>query len=733
MHTKMISINYFLKKNIIFIFAIFFLNPAFSSSSNIAFQKPYSVSPIQNYHLSAPSTDRSILTDGKYTDGHFWTQKTTLGWFNERVIEILIDLQNTAVIDYITLNSAHGTKGGVQFPESIDVFIGNEKNEMTYAGDMMHGHRFSSSVHEVKKFKLAEIAAKGRYVLIIVRPKGTTFFCDEIEIHQGTDYQENLDSFTTQVANQIALEKIILKNYLNDFKATNINDKSLVNWIENTNVLIHKKNLNLYKITKIIEDLKKININSIKKANDSPFIIKKINPWGKITPFTISNGDIVKDISLLVAIGGYDTVALAVINTTGKPQKITLETTNNTSDIRIYHAQYIKTASMQLIADPLVPILDSLTISANESAIIYINLIGKKSGVYQETLKLQSEQYELFIPIHVKVNNLFLQKDSLSSVNWSYLEFQPIHDRIQTATKDLANHHTNVLVVPPALMQPTDIENYSTNFLNLTKYIHQHSGIRKTLLFMNLKSDIWQTLNGTCQFMDEKWKYSFQVWYKNVMSAITKSGINQDSIYIYPFDEMSGVEIEQFKAFAKWVKTAFPEIKIYATLGAKNSEDALPYLDIAQIINEDNKLKQFTQSAAELWLYNASGPAKSNSPYSYYRLTAWKAFLLGYTGIGFWAYADTGFGNNASSAWDDFDGKSPDYSVIYDGVGKTIVSSRRWEAWRVGIEDYELLNTYAKSHGLNKAKALAKYVLDQPDDVSRADEIRHKIIEKIAN
>jgi hypothetical protein len=165
---------------------------------------------------------------------------------------------------------------------------------------------------------------------------------------------------------------------------------------------------------------------------------------------------------------------------------------------------------------------------------------------------------------------------------------------------------------------------------------------------------------------------------------------------------------------------------LYATLGSNNSERALPYLDLAQIINDDKVLKNFQVGKAEKWLYDTQGPAKSLSPYSYYRLLAWKAFLNGYTGIGFWSYAET-----SGSVWDDFDGDHPDYAVIYDGENTTIISSRRWEAWRMGIEDYELLTMYAKKKGDAAAKALAREVMDSPADTTRADRVRRQILKEL--
>jgi hypothetical protein len=46
----------------------------------------------------------------------------------------------------------------------------------------------------------------------------------------------------------------------------------------------------------------------------------------------------------------------------------------------------------------------------------------------------------------------------------------------------------------------------------------------------------------------------------------------------------------------------------------------------------------------------------------------------------------------------------------------------------MGIEDYEFLTMYAKVKGDAAAKALAKSVLDNPQDTARADEVRKKIL-----
>jgi hypothetical protein len=218
--------------------------------------------------------------------------------------------------------------------------------------------------------------------------------------------------------------------------------------------------------------------------------------------------------------------------------------------------------------------------------------------------------------------------------------------------------------------------------------------------------------------------------------AANRAGINESQIYFYPYDEMSGHLINDFVRFADWVRKDIPSVKLYATLGdatfkSKRWGELLPYLDIVQASYEE-MLRDLSRFKGEAWIYAAAGQAKSLAPYTHYRMMSWKAFLHGYKGVGFWAYADTGWGDKPGTAWDDFDGERADYAVIYEGKGNDIISSRRWEAWRMGIEDYELLTMYAKAKGEKAAKDLAASVFNHPEDTTKADEARRKILTELS-
>jgi len=63
---------------------------------------------------------------------------------------------------------------------------------------------------------------------------------------------------------------------------------------------------------------------------------------------------------------------------------------------------------------------------------------------------------------------------------------------------------------------------------------------------------------------------------------------------------------------------------------------------------------------------------------TYYWEQIWTAWEIGFTGIGYWTYCSTSF-----NLWE----AGADYTLVYQGA-KRPVPSRRWQAVRIGIEDY---------------------------------------------
>ena len=114
-----------------------------------------------------------------------------------------------------------------------------------------------------------------------------------------------------------------------------------------------------------------------------------------------------------------------------------------------------------------------------------------------------------------------------------------------------------------------------------------------------------------------------------------------------------------------------------------------PYVDVwcpvAHHVESRPEGLAFMRSTGKpIWTYMC-GSGKGVTPMTN-RVLPWLAFRYDLQGCTYWTYM-SGYGD----LWDDTDGTQSDWTKIYPGLRGVPVSSRRWEAWREGLEDYCLL------------------------------------------
>ena len=108
---------------------------------------------------------------------------------------------------------------------------------------------------------------------------------------------------------------------------------------------------------------------------------------------------------------------------------------------------------------------------------------------------------------------------------------------------------------------------------------------------------------------------------------------------------------------------------------------------------------QFFQRSSARWMIydNPTYPAKNASPAKFFRGLSWRAWSVGASGFGTWSFDDT----QGSSAFDDFDGRRSDWSLVYES-DQLYTPSRRWLALLRGIEDIRLSPYWGGVAGLKE-------------------------------
>ncbi|MGE5530930.1 MAG: discoidin domain-containing protein [Bacteroidota bacterium] len=155
---------------------------------NIALGKPYTLQPAPNYGLSADAGDKTQLTDGEYTVGYFWAQKTTVGWSGANPVIVTIDLGKVEPIAGMAYDTAAGV-ASVSWPTSILIMVSDDGKTWTSAGDLINLATKASgppppTPYAVHKFATDQLKTHARFVKLFVEQTPYAFV-DEIEVYQG--------------------------------------------------------------------------------------------------------------------------------------------------------------------------------------------------------------------------------------------------------------------------------------------------------------------------------------------------------------------------------------------------------------------------------------------------------------------------------------------------------------------------------------------------------------------
>ena len=110
--------------------------PTKRPSENIALGASYTMAPSPNYRLCTDPGDAEQLTDGVYTDGYFWAQKSTVGYSEKTPSTVTIDLGEVKPIRGVSYHSAGGF-ASVRWPLTIRILVAGEDREFREVGDLV--------------------------------------------------------------------------------------------------------------------------------------------------------------------------------------------------------------------------------------------------------------------------------------------------------------------------------------------------------------------------------------------------------------------------------------------------------------------------------------------------------------------------------------------------------------------------------------------------------------------
>ncbi|NLN93227.1 MAG: PQQ-binding-like beta-propeller repeat protein [Candidatus Hydrogenedens sp.] len=359
-----------------------------------------------------------------------------------------------------------------------------------------------------------------------------------------------------------------------------------------------------------------------------------------------------------------------------------------------------------------------------------VNTAGLAPGEWLTTVTLTSVECE---PVQVEmpvVCTLFdtplPEEQPLSLCHWGYVDRSMLKHIPEKALEDQVSHGTNVFVgtvYPQAKFDEEGKLIGAPDFTAHDAYVKAHAPHGR-ILFFNYQN----ALKGPGDIFSEAYGKAHVQWLRLWVAHLRELGVGYDGFALYPVDEpgLSDGLVERHIAMAKLARQADPDIMLYtdpvARISLEELEALLPFVDIwcphrnGILLDESSaeKFELIRKHGKIIWTYECDDNVKHHSPLGYYRAQAWLVKSLGLTGIGFWSYC-----TSQDDPWFR-PGIRHDYLMIYPGTD--VVTSKRWEAVRDGIEDFTLLDLLTKkaqgAEGALKAE-VESFLTEQVQAIAR--------------
>jgi hypothetical protein len=762
------------------------------AAQNLARHKSYTLSPQPNYYLCTDRADITQLTDGR-TSGSQWTKKSTVGWQKaEPAVEIVIDLGKRSAVYEARIHTIGGGFADVEFPEFTAVLLSNDGREFRLAGlassKNLENVRSSGYRSVSRTINVENINASGRYVKLVIRPKWRYVFLDEVEVFgdslsaaKNVKLRNDLEVFRTSGNLLKRIDDYLQLDYNaaatiktvkeNRSKLSRRFSQKILSELESSS----RKTDTPEKLSALKEQVGKTRAGIYKAVYGKPFVCLPVNPMEMVFEKDMLIGESAKDINVQMWQNEYESAAFNIVNCSDEAMRMAVsispllspagEKIDSNKTFTVRRAIYVKGSTVGSIADALVLQAEHpFNLQPGELTQIWLTIFNPMltAGSYKGGIGVVAKSENggnlsiETIPVTIEVQKFkFPENVALNTCNWAYYKVASAAEMAE----DLRNHHINVYTVPP---QDLPFLRFSSdrpdvvrkpNFANLDKALRYHNYAGTYLLcldFNSSKKDHGRF--GKVKWMSPEWKAVFSQWLKNLIKHLKDAGVGYDKFALYPFDESL---CEEFYKLAKLIKATDPKVRIYANSFGKGPKEFMKFRELIDIWclqdshceRKPQWLEQIKGFGKQVWTYECLRPMKAKEPYSYYRLLPWRAFKRGQTGAGFWIYY---YGLNFQTGavpWDDTLRPRGFSGVVYGkggspvpGLSENIVPSRRWEAWREGIEDYQYLFEVQKAinsistekpeiakQAQQSLKSTVDYVLRNSSDCDAVYQARRKL------
>jgi len=636
--------------------------------------------PKPNYQGNADDSDRHQLVDGALIPPPMWTHRESVGWFGHT--PVVIDARRASssrASGRVRIHAGHGLYADSALPRQIDVYSDRPEG-MVVVGS--YQERPNLTLADKRNYWLeVPVTDVGQRLVIVLHARTSHVHLDEIEfvpdasLTRRNPPTEVVDAETLEAIRSHAAGRLRVNMAL---RATD-RSQSKMAWRE---------------------------------AFGRDRVISWVaDPWrhrmDTLGPDAIDADN--RHIQVLGTNSEFETFAIGLYDAGMGLRDVTLRTSGlKANDAQWLRLEHIVTAEGDVAFDPLPPLSDNtLKLQSGWPTLIWckLDLTQFAPGKHKATLDLswggspdQSTRYTITIDV---ADATSLSPAPMEATVWGYTSDQPIWSDAELAVKDQRAHYVNVWTLHPdnipGLALDGRLEQYREKRLNADLKLYRGQGRVRLYLGWTLRHNPLG-LSTQKTHLSASARERLILWLHQIAQLMENAGYAYDDWELYPLDEPSGPGLDALVAVADAIRNALPEARIYAnpitTHTHPSTAEQLNALD--NLIDTWQPMLSFAREEGRPYFkqhrnrwgfyHNPPVPAKFSDPIADYRAQGWWAWQLGANGVGFWSYSDS----TGSSVWDDFDGRRPDFAVVYEKTGD-LVTSRRWEGFAEGIEDYRLL------------------------------------------
>lgn len=712
---------------------------------NIALGRPYTMDPAPRYSYSTDPGDVTQLTDGEYTEGHFWTRPTTVGWSGQSPKTITIDLGADQPISAISFSTAAGI-ADVTWPESIVVFTSLDGRTWHEVGDLLEMHTDREPLPDYGTYAARRIWAQdlethGAHLKLVVEPGGSYTFCDEIEVFRGDDalLAQALPgegvSDVGELMERRRVTRLIREQFHRDLDPVGediralpqgrrqefeVRAEQLSGAIDDMEPIPMEGFVAVLPMTDLERDIFRLQAD-VWRAQGKPEVrLWDMHRWDPLAPNQEPDGDAgAAAVEVAMMQNEYRADVFNITNASERDLRLHLTLTGlpgapSPDWITVHEVQHVGTRWFTSVAAAL-PVADragedwliDVPSGMTRQVWIAINRPQIDAGTYEGAIELRSAAgFSEQVPVRLTVYPLrFPDETTLHCGGWSYTDADTMYgvtpENKAAIVEHLREHFVNAPWATGAAMRggTFDDEGNVVTEPDTTRFddwVAMWPDAKMYLVYSAVESSFDGAQMGTQVFANR-----VGAWAKFWADHMEALGKRPDQLGVLLVDEPHTQEqYETITAWARAIEATAPEIVIWEDPQPLNPDPwVVEMFGVADVLSPlrsqyitkpawyREMLAEFQAEGAELWFYSANGPARTFDPFSYYLMQEWHAFRIGARGSNFWAFGDTG----RVSCWNEYPatGNGPYCPTYIDET--SITAAKYMEAIREGIEDYEYL------------------------------------------